>query len=404
MSTEIHNDDDLTDPRNGTDVELRELVYQSLEREGLISLLKAQLRAAVFKTIEKASSHSDIPNKPGYDGKNGRICRALVLDWLKQSHLFYTQDILEVETSGPGHPVPLTYSELFEHLHFESKSNSSEPILYALLNHNKNSNNNTSRPSTINTLPEYFQQSIDTKFPIEKINDINRVREHFCSVFSSTFDKSVLDAYLNKNLSSSATSIAKSEYEQICLKWLQACAKALIPSSSPVKQPSSIVITQALASKTIVNNGQTVTQARRATSPPSESTSSSSSSSSDNHRKGPYDFQLPTIMPTKKSTDAIPPPLLNFSNNDDDDTTSSIFSLRNATPAALDRLKNIDDIIRGDETPRTRTNVQKATNKDIVVEYDDESMSQSQRSSVDDITVDKASPSPSIHIDYLEDV
>ncbi|CAF4494127.1 unnamed protein product, partial [Rotaria magnacalcarata] len=83
----------------------------------------------------------------------------------------------------------------------------------------------------------------------------------------------------------------------------------------------------------------------------------------------------------------------------DDDTTSSIFSLRNATPAALDRLKNIDDIIRGDETPRTRTNVQKATNKDIVVEYDDESMSQSQRSSVDDITVDKASPSPSIHID-----
>ncbi|CAF5228419.1 unnamed protein product, partial [Rotaria magnacalcarata] len=43
-----------------------------------------------------------------------------------------------------------------------------------------------------------------------------------------------------KKLSSAATSIAKSEYEQICLKWLQACAKALIPSSSPVKQPSSM--------------------------------------------------------------------------------------------------------------------------------------------------------------------
>ena len=43
-------------------------------------------------------------------------------------------------------------------------------------------------------------------------------------------------------------------------------------------------------------------------------------------------------------------------------------------------------------------------NKDLVIEYDEESFSQSQVSSVDDVTVDKASPSPSAPIDYLEDV
>jgi FGFR1 oncogene partner len=138
MSTSISNGDDLNDQRNGNDTELRELVYQSLERDGLITRLKAQLRAAVFKTIEKSSNPSEAPLKPGYEGKNGRICRALVLDWLEHSRLFYTQDLLKVETSGPNHPVPLTYSELLEQLHLTSIQNKSQPILHALLDHGNN--------------------------------------------------------------------------------------------------------------------------------------------------------------------------------------------------------------------------------------------------------------------------
>ncbi len=172
--------------------------------------------------------------------------------------------------------------------------------------------------------------------------------------------------------------------------------------------------TQPLSSRSIVNNGQIPTRARRVSSPPSESSSSSiSTSSSENPRKNAYDFPLPTTMDVnksviKKSTDVLPPPLLNFNNNStDEDKTSSIFSKRNATPAALNHLKNIEDIIRDDETPRTRTTIPKPSNngnKDIPIEYDDESMSQSQISSIDDVTVDKASPSPSAHIDFLEDL
>lgn len=69
-------------------------------------------------------------------------------------------------------------------------------------------------------------------------------------------------------------------------------------------------------------------------------------------------------------------------------------------------MKNIEDIIRDDQTPRTRNMVQKISvngNKDIPIEYDDDSVSQSQISSADDVTVDKASPSPSANIDFLED-
>ncbi len=188
--------------------------------------------------------------------------------------------------------------------------------------------------------------------------------------------------------------------------------------------------TPSAATSGTVHNDPAPSQARRATSPTGSSTSSSSSSSSsssaDKGRKVAYEFSLPTTMPSnksvvKKSTDIIPPPLIDFgdngSNDDDDeeeeeeDTSASVFSKRNATPAALNHLKNIDSIIQGDETPRTRTILQKTSNngtKDLQVEYDDESMSQSVShsivSSVDDVTVDKVSPSPSAQIDFFEDL
>ncbi len=154
-------------------------------------------------------------------------------------------------------------------------------------------------------------------------------------------------------------------------------------------------------------NGQIITRARRSSSPPSESNSSSSSAShSENPRKGAFNLPLPTTLMQKKPSDPIPPSLINFNDDEEDDTSSSLFSKRNATSGALNHLKNIEDIIRDDQTPRTRNMVQKISvngNKDIPIEYDDDSVSQSQISSADDVTVDKASPSPSANIDFLED-
>jgi len=139
IPTGTSNSDDLSDQRIGNDVELRELVYQSLERDGLITRIKAQLRAAVFKTIEKAAnSSSTTSHLPSNDGITGRICRALVLDWLEYSRLLYTEDVFKVETTGPNHPAPLTRTELLEQLHIKSNQNVSQPILHVLLDENTN--------------------------------------------------------------------------------------------------------------------------------------------------------------------------------------------------------------------------------------------------------------------------
>jgi hypothetical protein len=91
----------------------------------------------------------------------------------------------------------------------------------------------------MNALPDHIKQSIDNQFPSEKINDLNRIRDHFRSLFSSAFDSTVLDAFLNKHISPSLSSVPKFTYEDICLKWMQACSNALIPQPSPIKQISS---------------------------------------------------------------------------------------------------------------------------------------------------------------------
>ena len=136
------NSDDLSDAAASGEVDLRELIYQSLERDGLLSRLKAQLRAAVFTTIEKASSpsaagasssHSTF-HPVSYEGANGRVARAIVLDWLACSHLSYSEDVLKVETSGPQHPPALSRQELLEQLPVKSTFHDGQPILYTLLN------------------------------------------------------------------------------------------------------------------------------------------------------------------------------------------------------------------------------------------------------------------------------
>lgn len=62
--------------------------------------------------------------------------------------------------------------------------------------------------------------------------DLNRLRPHFHALFSSNFDIAVLNAYLEKTL---ASPLSKSAYEELCFKWIQACAKSLQPSIQPIQ-------------------------------------------------------------------------------------------------------------------------------------------------------------------------
>lgn len=131
MSNDLPNGDEKGDT---TDIELRELVYQSLERDGLIIRLKAQLRAAVFKTIEKSSNSPEEHSLQSiHPNRTEQICRALVLNWLEQSNLLYTEDIFKVETSNLSATSILTEKDLCEELHLSNPANKSQSILHLLI-------------------------------------------------------------------------------------------------------------------------------------------------------------------------------------------------------------------------------------------------------------------------------
>ena len=136
MTSDTLNSDELNDQANGNDGELRTLVYQSLERDGLITRLKAQLRAAVFKTIEKASNSSgETSSKPLYDTSDGRLALALITDWLEKMNFLYTEDIFQVEAGGVK---PFDRQTAIEQLNLSSTDVDSRPLLDALINRKEN--------------------------------------------------------------------------------------------------------------------------------------------------------------------------------------------------------------------------------------------------------------------------
>ncbi|CAF0805787.1 unnamed protein product [Adineta ricciae] len=259
MSSDGMNVDDDVDQRTESEIESRDLIYQSLERDGSIMRFKAQLRAAIFKIVEKASNSSDETPRSKHEDNISRVCNGILVDWLEYSRLFYTQDVFKAETSDPNYLPPLTHGELLEELHLDANENQSQPILYALLSRNNN--------EIRSALPDHIKQSIEKKFPGDVINEINHVREHFRSLFSPPFDAKVLDAFLDKHLPFSLTSVKKINYEHICLTWMQACAQILVSKPSFRKQISLDTQARPLSIRNGMNSDQTIARARRATFP-----------------------------------------------------------------------------------------------------------------------------------------
>uniref|UniRef100_A0AAV2KCJ8 FGFR1 oncogene partner (FOP) N-terminal dimerisation domain-containing protein n=1 Tax=Knipowitschia caucasica TaxID=637954 RepID=A0AAV2KCJ8_KNICA len=85
------------------DTELRDLLLQNLENSGVLSRLKAQMRAAVFFAMEeqdRLENKTPLVNeklKTCLNTREGRVVAALVLDFLQVFDLDFTQSVFEAE-------------------------------------------------------------------------------------------------------------------------------------------------------------------------------------------------------------------------------------------------------------------------------------------------------------------
>lgn len=132
----LDNGDDFKDQANANEIELRDLVVQALEQKGFLTHFKAQLRAAIFKTVEDCSD--SIPEQilsTKHELSDEAIIRGLFLDWLEHSHLLYTKDVFQTETSTTK---VFDRKMLIESLGFQADDNNSSSLIEILLRTRQN--------------------------------------------------------------------------------------------------------------------------------------------------------------------------------------------------------------------------------------------------------------------------
>jgi hypothetical protein len=112
------------------------------------------------------------------------------------------------------------------------------------------------------------------------------------------------------------------------------------------------------------------------------------------------------LDPQATSSALVSPALINFDEHEDEDISLSMSSQKSAPPAPRDQHQSTSVLTDGDQTPRNRTMVRRLvdpTGQNLVVEYDEESLSQSHSviTSVDDISLAKISTN---QYDFLDDI
>ena len=119
--------------------ELKNLVIQSLETNGVLGQVRAQLRSCVFKVIDnqdqveqkRSSFHWENPKaKALRESKSGSLMAELIKEFLKFYRLDYTLAIYEPETNLKGE---IDREDLAERAGLSNGFDESQPILLQLL-------------------------------------------------------------------------------------------------------------------------------------------------------------------------------------------------------------------------------------------------------------------------------
>ena len=87
--------------------ELKDLIVQTLETTGLLSKIKAQIRANVFKALDDADKNDpkndalqNIAAKRALNAPEGRTAASLVRDFLESANLDYTISVFDPELNA----------------------------------------------------------------------------------------------------------------------------------------------------------------------------------------------------------------------------------------------------------------------------------------------------------------
>ncbi|KAF7642970.1 hypothetical protein LDENG_00247120, partial [Lucifuga dentata] len=188
------------------DTELRDLLIQNLENNGVLNKLKAEMRAAVFLAMEeqdKAENKIPIVNenlKKHLNTKDGRLVAGLIVDFLQVFNLDFTLAVFQPEINSLSGVD--SRDQVCRDLGLcESEVNRKSPLLLELVRRDRNKE--TSSVYTEELSPKHVMNA-KRKFEVYDKDRSGFVRKEdvkciFADLFPN-FNKNMLDRFITDEL------------------------------------------------------------------------------------------------------------------------------------------------------------------------------------------------------------
>ncbi|XP_076611987.1 centrosomal protein 43 isoform X8 [Chaetodon auriga] len=239
------------------DTELRDLLIQNLENNGVLNKLKAEMRAAVFLAMEeqdKLENKTPLVNenlKKCLNTKDGRLVAGLILDFLQVFNLDFTQAVFQPEINSLNglDSRDLVCRELGLS---ESEVNRNSPLLLELVRRGRHKDKltvSTEGDRSGNIAKEPSQKQIahaHKKFDFyDKDGNGSVVKEDLKSIFTDLFpslNKNMLETFITDELRAADKTFSKTIDFQVFLgfyKRLFTECRRVVVQDSDGSQPQS---------------------------------------------------------------------------------------------------------------------------------------------------------------------
>ncbi|XP_039980480.1 FGFR1 oncogene partner isoform X2 [Xiphias gladius] len=230
------------------DTELRDLLIQNLENNGVLNKLKAEMRAAVFLAMEeqdKLENKTPLINenlKKCLNTKDGRLVASLIVDFLQVFNLDFTLAVFQPEINSlnglDGRDLVCRELGLSE-----SEVNRNSPLLLELVRRGRHKE----KPTVCTE--ELSQKQISharKKFDVyDKARSGSVLKEDLKSVFTDLFhglNKNMLERFITDELRAADKTFSKTIDFQVFVgmyKRLFAQCRSVVVQDSDVSQPQS---------------------------------------------------------------------------------------------------------------------------------------------------------------------
>nr|XP_002125932.1 FGFR1 oncogene partner [Ciona intestinalis] len=198
------------------DTELRDLLVQTLDKNGVLGKIKAELRASVFLALDSSEQNkykSGLANTKLQNflaTEDGKICLNVVKDFLEHFNLDYTSSVLGPETNSTN--TSFSTEELQRTLH---QPNDCSPVLSSLV---QNSRNNSPSELQLNLAKEEFSRQAMSM--TDSISTFSATKA--LTSLLPNFPSAVLKSFFQSEVAAGAK-VSCAEFLRIYTKFFTAC-------------------------------------------------------------------------------------------------------------------------------------------------------------------------------------